>query len=61
VKKRKVMVGENGRIKGRRLFKEGKIKGKGEMELLSTGLEARKRGVKQRRKGVWGRCSEHTI
>jgi hypothetical protein len=29
VKKRKVMVGEDGRIKGRRLLKEGRIKGKG--------------------------------
>jgi hypothetical protein len=29
VKKRKVMAGEGGRIKGRRLVKEGRIKGKG--------------------------------
>jgi hypothetical protein len=29
VKKRKVIAGEDRRIKGRGLFKEGKIKGKG--------------------------------
>jgi hypothetical protein len=29
VKKRKVMFGEDGRIKGRRLVKEVRIKGKG--------------------------------
>lgn len=44
VKKRKVIFGKDRRIKGRRLVKEGRIKGKGEMELLSTGVEERNKG-----------------